>query len=53
MPVLNCYISDEDSRLLERISEETGRKQDELAEAAISEAINGYYRRTPLKGDAS
>lgn len=45
MPILRCYITTEDDALLDRIAEETFRDKEELAEAAISEAINEYFRK--------
>lgn len=48
MAILNCYISDDDAKLLDKIAEETHRDKTELAEAAISEAINNYFRHKPL-----
>lgn len=38
MPILNCYVDDEDMKWLEKASVETGRSIENLAEAAISNA---------------
>jgi predicted transcriptional regulator len=38
MPVLSCYVDDDTMARLERVSRETGRAVEELAESAISEA---------------
>lgn len=45
MPIINCYLNDEDYRRLAKISEELKRDKEELAEAAIAEAINDYLRK--------
>lgn len=42
MPVLTCYVDDETLRWLERASIETGRKIEELAEAAIWNAAIAF-----------
>lgn len=44
MAILQCYISDDEMELLERVALETGREKTELAEAAISGAISEYFR---------
>jgi hypothetical protein len=38
MPILNCYVDDRTLATLERVSAQTGRTVEDLAEAAISEA---------------
>lgn len=38
MSILHCYVDDETLATLELVSAETGRRIEELAEAAISEA---------------
>lgn len=39
MPMLNCYVTEDDMRELLMESQRSGRKVEELAEAAISNAI--------------
>ncbi len=36
MPILQCYVDDQDFATLERVSRETGRTVENLAEASIS-----------------
>lgn len=38
MPILQCYISDEDLKQLQHVSKKLGRGVADLAESAISEA---------------
>lgn len=38
MPVLRCYVDDDTMARLEKVSADTGRGVEELAESAISEA---------------
>lgn len=37
MPILNCFVDDRTMATLERVSRETGRTIEDLAEAAISD----------------
>lgn len=39
MPMLQCYVSEDDLRTLQIESDRSGRKVEELAEAAISNAV--------------
>jgi hypothetical protein len=50
MPVLSCYVDDRTMHILQRVSTATGRKVEDLAESAISEAA---LREVPSdSGDA-
>jgi len=45
MAILQVYIPDEDKLELDKIAEQTGREAEELASAAVSEAILGYSKK--------
>ena len=51
MTVINCFVDDETMRWLEKASAETGRRIDQLAEAAIETAAIEFklacMRRSP------
>jgi hypothetical protein len=47
MPVISCYVDDETLRVLRLASEDTGRKVEELAEAAIEGAAIEYKKIRP------
>jgi hypothetical protein len=52
MPIINCYVDDETMLWLEKAADEIGRRTDQLAEAAIEDAVVKYRvdcmrRRTP------
>ena len=50
MPILRCYVDDETMQLLNQAAAETGRKVDELAEAAISNAAIEFKVSQPGYG---
>lgn len=52
MPILNLYVDDLTLKTLERVSAQTGRTVDDLAEAAISEAASAARRDWPLEEEA-
>lgn len=47
MPILQLYVDDETLRGLREAANETGRQVDELAEAAIAEAVVTFKRGRP------
>lgn len=47
MPILRCYVSDDDLQELRAESERSGRKVEELAEAVIMDAIIKNHHRCP------
>jgi hypothetical protein len=54
--ILNCFVSDDTFRRLQKVSIDTGRKVEELAEAAIEEVVGDYFRARkddPVKVGAS
>lgn len=49
MPVISCYVADDILRLLQIASEETGRKVEELAEAAIEGSAIQFKNSRPSR----
>ncbi len=49
--ILQCYIDDRTLAILKRVSEQTGRTIEDLAEAAISDAASGADRDQPQPKD--
>lgn len=47
MPILSCYVDQRTLMALERVSAETGRGIEELAEAAISDAASKVSPPSP------
>ena len=44
MPILECYVDDDTLAGLKQVAKDTGRTVEELAEAAIAEAVNNTKR---------
>lgn len=49
MPILSCYVDDAELSTLMQASREMGRTVENLAEAAISEAIIQYRNTLPKR----
>jgi hypothetical protein len=49
MPILDIYVDDATLARLRRVSDETGRTVEDLAECAIAEAALDDERKRPLK----
>jgi len=51
MPIIQCYLNDEEFANLKKISQEKQETPEFLAEAAISDAICEYFRDRSNRND--